>query len=340
MATENLSQQEIDQLFGVRNEGTEPVASSDAQTVAVQPYDFRRPSRISKGRYRSLEAMYGLVAKSIESWLGGRVRSQIEVELLSVEQFSFTEYLLSLDSPCSAFIYDIAGSGGQQLVVNIGQDLAYVLLDRLLGGSVEPRIEDRPLTPLERRVVRVVADRASEELSSAWGEQVSIPTSWSRFEALPEMIQVAAPEDPVLVANLQVRFGTRRSLILLCIPFSVLERFFTDSSERRSHGPKGNPEERLVERALVEQAVLDTEMNVSVRLPATPLAMRRLAALAPGDVISTTIPIDALAEVWIQDRPRYRARVGRNGVHVAAQILDTLTAPRAVDQLSTDPRMP
>ena len=331
MSTENLSQQEIDQLFGVPDEGTAAGTATQTAELVVQPYDFRRPSRISKGRYRSLEAMYGLVAKSIESWLGGRVRAQVEVELLSVEQFSFTEYLLSLDSPCSAFIYDIDGSGGQQLVVNLGQDLAFVLLDRLLGGSSEPRIEARALTPLERRVVRVVADRASQELATAWADHVPIPTSWSRFETLPEMIQVAAPEDPVLVANLQVRFGTRRSLILLCIPFSVLERFFTDSSERRVHGPKGNPEERRVERALVEQAVLDTEVHVAVRLPSTPIPMQKLADLAAGDVIQTPIPTDSLAEVLVQDCPRFHARVGRRGNYVSAQILDEITSPRTAD---------
>lgn len=333
MSTENqnLSQQEIDQLFGVSDQSAVADSVEPSASLAVQPYDFRRPSRISKGRYRSLEAMYGLVAKSVESWLGGRVREQLEVELLSVEQFSFTEYLLSLDSPCSAFIYDIDGTGGQQLVVNLGQDLAYTLLDRLLGGSAEPRIEERALTPLERRVVRVVADRAAHDLAEAWGDHVPIPTSWSRFETLPEMIQVAAPEDPVLVANLQVRFGSRRSLILLCIPFSVLERFFTDSSERRVHGPKGTPSERLVERALVEDAVKTTEMVVAVRLPATPVDMRRLATLQPGDVIQTPLPIDSLAEVLIQDRARYRARVGRKGNHVSAQILDEIAAAPSGD---------
>ncbi len=330
MSTENLSQQEIDQLFGVPEETPDGPATPSTE-VTVQPYDFRRPSRISKGRYRSLEAMYGLVAKSIESWLGGRVRSQVEVELLSVEQFSFTEYLLSLDSPCSAFVYDIAGTGGQQLVVNLGQDLAFVLLDRLLGGSTEPRIEARALTPLERRVVRVVADHTAEELSMAWEDHVSIPTSWSRFETLPEMIQVAAPEDPVLVANLQVRFGTRRSLVLLCIPFSVLERFFSDSSERRVHGPKGNPEERQIERVLVEQAVLDTEVHVAVRLPSTPVSMQRLADLNPGDVIQTPIPTDSLAEILVQDRPRFEARVGRKGNYVSAQILHEIAPAHAAD---------
>lgn len=333
MTTENqnLSQQEIDQLFGVADKSAVSESAEPAFGVTVQPYDFRRPSRISKGRYRSLEAMYGLVAKSLESWLGGRVREQIEVELLSVEQFSFTEYLLSLDSPCSAFIYDIEGTGGQQLVVNFGQDLAYVLLDRLLGGSIEPRIEERALTPLERCVVRVVADHAAKDLTEAWGDHVRIPTTWSRFETLPEMIQVAAPEDPVLVANLQVRFGSRRSLILLCIPFSVLERFFTESSDRRVHGPKGTPDERLVERALVEEAVLTTDMTVAVRLPATPVDMRRLATLQPGDVIQTPLPIDSLAEVLIQDRRRFRARVGRKGTHVSAQILDEIVAAHAGD---------
>lgn len=296
-------------------------------TEATVPlYDFRRPTRILRGRQATLQALYGVAAKSLESWLTGRMRSQIEVEVESVEQVSCADYLPTLDSPCATFIYEIEESGGQQLAVTFGRDLVFTLLDRLLGGAGEPQVETRILTPLERRVMRVVADHTASDLAAAWADQLPLTTIWRRFEALPEMIQIAAPEDDLLVTSLRVAFHARSSSIVVAIPFSVLRGFFSDGPERRAHGPKGNPEERRLERALVEGAVRATGMTVAVRLPVTAVAMRTLAALRPGDVLPTRLPVDSLAEIHIQDSPRFRARVGRRGDQVSAQIVDEVVA--------------
>ena len=82
-----------------------------AAALDVQVYDWRRPHRVSKERLRTLEAMYERLVKGLEAWLVSRVRGQVEVRLQGVEQFSFGEFTLSLPMPCSAFIFDIAGTG-------------------------------------------------------------------------------------------------------------------------------------------------------------------------------------------------------------------------------------
>ena len=72
MSSESLSQNEIDALFS--GGGTETATAPVAEAPEVQFYDFRRPSRISKDRKRSLSAMYGILAKGLEGWLTGRIR--------------------------------------------------------------------------------------------------------------------------------------------------------------------------------------------------------------------------------------------------------------------------
>lgn len=48
-------------------------------------------------------------------------------------------------------------------------------------------------------------------------------------------------------------------------------------------------------------------------------------------MIQTPIPTDSLAEILVQDRPRFQARVGRRGNYVSAQILDEIASPRSAD---------
>lgn len=324
MASETLSQQEIDLLFdGAHVTGTPP-ANTETPTSDVQVYDFRRPNRLSKDRLRSLEAMYGLLAKSLENWLTARARSQVEVELLEVQQFSFGEFTLSLPTPCASFIFDIRGTGGQQGVLDFGQELAFFVIDRLLGGTGPTLVMERPLTPLERLMVRIVADRVASQLKEIWDDHVALDLELSRFESIPDMLQIANREDPVLVANLEVSAAGMRSPLVICLPFGVLERFFTSSSSQRVQGPRGSSEERAADRTAIESSLRRTRLPVRVRLPEFPLSMRQLASLRPGGVLLTGHAPDADVEVYVGEQKRYYASVRRTGRKLAVRISDTI----------------
>lgn len=234
MSSETLSQEEIDLLFD--GQRAPAPAARRTRPPDVQVYDFRRPSRISKDRQRSLEAMYDLLAKTLENWLTGRVRSQVEMNLLEVQQFSFGEFVMSLPTPCSSFVFDIADSGGQQGVIDFGPELAFYLVDRLLGGSGPPVVLEQALTPLERTMVWIAAERITNLLSEIWRDHVKLDLELSRFESIPDMLQIANREDPVLVANIEVSADGMRSPLLVCLPFGVLEKFFTTSGCSGSTG--------------------------------------------------------------------------------------------------------
>src|SRR5690606_7064675 len=158
-------------------------SSRAAERLAVRPYDFRQPSRISKDRMRSLRAIYGLMAKALEGWMTGRVREHTELEVASLDQHSFGELVFSMPTPSCSYIYDVADSGGQQMLIDFDADLALFLIDRLLGGSGEPIEVTGPLTMIEQGVVRIIADRVATELVEAWKEHVRFGLTLSRFES-------------------------------------------------------------------------------------------------------------------------------------------------------------
>ena len=264
MSSETLSQNEIDLLFsGGRPEAPVPTGKRDA-SEEVQVYDFRRPARISKDRKRSLLAMYRLLAKSIESWLTGRVRDQVEVELQSVEQLTFGEFMLALPSPCASYIMNV-GDTDHQGVVDFGHEFNFFLVDRLLGGAGNHVVPERALTPIERQIVRVVADRVAFQLAEVWKDYVRMELEITGFESIPEMLQIANREDPVLVANIGVTMGDLHSLLLLCLPFSTLEKFFTGTSKRRTSKAEGTVEERAYDRTQIEDTLRTAQLSVGAR---------------------------------------------------------------------------
>ncbi len=322
MSGVTLSQTDIDRLLGGAG-GGRPAAVRP--TEEIQLYDFRRPFRVSKERMRTLEAMYERMVRSLEGWLIGRVRGQIELRLQSIEQFSFGEFTLSLPTPCASYIFDIHDTGGQQGVVDVGHEFAYFLVDRLFGGSGGVTTMDRSLSPIERMAVRTVVDRITQLLAEIWRDHVPLDLTPSGFESFPDILQVANRDDPVLVANIECTSGSMRSLILVLLPFAVLEKFFNTSGQRgRLSEAVVSDREREANRELTEALLRATHAEVSVRLPTFKLPMRSLLDLPPGAVLATGIPRDAQVEILIGGQRRFTAVAGRVKQNLAAQVLDPI----------------
>ena len=333
MGSETLSQNEIDALLGGGVGATAeaaPVARGSSTDARV--YDFRRPHRVSKEKLRTLEAMYERFAKSLEGWLLGRVRGGVQLALQSVEQSSFGEFALSLPTPCASYTFELEGTGGQHGVVDFGHEFAYFLVDRLFGGSGTPALPDRALTPIERMAVRVAADKVLSITQEIWQDYIELTPEMTGFESIPEILRIANREDPVLVATIEVTTGETRSLLLVCLPFSVLERFFAGGNERRAT-QLGTPDEQAHHRELSELSLRGTRVPVSARLPEFRLSVRELMGLAVGSVLSTGIPRTDALDVSLGEQRRFRAAPGRVGSSLAVRITDGLTPAPETDTL-------
>jgi flagellar motor switch protein FliM len=269
--------------------------------------------------------MYERVAKSLEGWVTGRVRDQIEMRLQSVEQFSFGEFTLSLSSPCASFIFNVNDSGGQQGVFDIGQDFAFYLVDRLFGGNGRQPYGNRPLTRVERMALRSVVERATALLIEVWSDHIPLQLEISSFESFPDILtQNANRDDPVLAANIEVTVGEISSLLLICLPFTVLDKFFTHTGKRRINSVTGTEQERAISREIAEQTLRITNVNVSARLPEFRMSMRDIASLAEGGIIQTALPHDSPVRVRVGPQERFIGTVGRVGTKLAVRVADTV----------------
>jgi len=324
MSSETLSQHDIDRLLGGGGRASTATGTPFSNAALdVQVYDFRRPHRVSKERLRTLEAMYERLVKGLEAWLISRVRGQIEVRLQSVEQFSFGEFTLSLPMPCSSYIFDIAGTG-QKGVLDIGPEFSTYVVDRFFGGEGTGSPLTRALTPIERMAVRNVADKVASLLQEIWQDHVPMELNITGFESSPEILQVVNREDPVLVANVEFSTGSVSSLLLLCLPFSVLDKFFTSSGQQRLALLATNEQEREQTRLRSEAALRATKVPLTARLPDFQLSMRDLAQVTEGSIIPTNIPKDAKVIVRAGTQERFIGHAGRVNGNLAVRIMDAL----------------
>jgi flagellar motor switch protein FliM len=318
------------------------IAVDPAVPSAPQPYDFRRPYRISTDRLRALRVMHENLGSSLEGWLLSRVRGDIEISLQGLEQCSFGEFTASLPTPCASYTFELGQPGAHGGVVDFGIDFAFFLVDRLFGGGTTVGYPDRPLTPIERMGVRTIAERAVATMAETWREYMELEPSLVGFESVPEMIRIANREDPVLVATYDAVVTKGSSRLAFCLPFSVVEKFLAVGTVRRAAAPH-SAEEQAVSQALAESALRGTRVTVSARLPQFPLTLGEVMSLQAGSLVDTGISRTAELDVHVGDQCRFRALPGRVSHSLAVRITEgvlptpeTMTVPLTRNRETTD----
>jgi flagellar motor switch protein FliM len=169
--TQILSQSEIDALLSNLESGQEPAPGgfvAPAVTAkTVKPYDFRRPDKFSRAQTRTLQTLHETFGRLIASSLAGTLRIPINVNLASIEQGIYDEFLQGLKSPTVLEIISFEPLPGSA-VLEIELNLAFVFIERLLGGAGKGWNRNRELTDLEIALIKNLSNVMMGNLKDAW----------------------------------------------------------------------------------------------------------------------------------------------------------------------------
>ena len=107
---EELSDEELQALLASAannrtHTGENPLAN------APLSYDFKRPQRVNKDQLRVMESIHEQFARLFSSTLSGTMRMVVDVDLAFVDQVLYSEFILSLNTPCSAYSFTMDPPG-------------------------------------------------------------------------------------------------------------------------------------------------------------------------------------------------------------------------------------
>ncbi|MCS7176633.1 MAG: hypothetical protein NZ960_03255 [Candidatus Kapabacteria bacterium] len=168
----------------------------------VLPYDFRRPNRISKAQLRSLQSIHESFAETVAYHLLSRLQALASLSVTSVDQLFYSEYLLSLPRPGCLYVAEVGGSQ-QHIILELSQQLALVIVERLLGGEgITPPPKTRSITPIEQAVLKGVVEHMCRVLEESWAPTAPLEFRLVRMETEPDFVQIASASEIVVVVSL------------------------------------------------------------------------------------------------------------------------------------------
>jgi flagellar motor switch protein FliM len=312
-----LSQEEIDALLGSAREIEKETAREPAEANGGEAtlYNFRRPDRVSKEQIRSLHFLHDRFARNVATSLSAYLRSATEIGVVSVEQFTYSEFLMSLPDPTAFYALSLVPIDGLG-ALELNPTIAFAMIDRMLGGSGKAsQAVSRSLTEIEQNVVDSVIKLILENLTESWRPILTVQFKIHGRETRPQMLQVAAPNEVFILLVFDIRIGDARGMLNLCVPAAVGNHF-----AQGWHGTHREP--TTAERRRLVDNLARVRVPISASL-GTRMEAREVIAIRPGDCISLGRPVCEPVEVHAGRVAKWRGRPVRMERRLGVEISET-----------------
>ncbi|SET41461.1 flagellar motor switch protein FliM [Salinibacillus kushneri] len=324
MAEDVLSQNEIDALLSALSSGEMDAdeLKKEETEKKVRVYDFKRALRFSKDQIRGITRIHENYARLLTTFLSTNLRTFSSVSVASVDQIPYEEFIRSIPKRTILNIFSVSPLEGQ-LLIEVNPNIAYAILDRLLGGKGVSFNKVDNLTEIETKIMSDVFEKSITSLQEAWSSLVDIDPILEDFEVNPQFLQMVSPNETVVVISLNITIGESSGMINICIPHIVLEPIISKLSvhywmQNQSNNAKPEDSERISSQ--IKQAHVD----VRAVLGESSITIDEFLHLKENDVIHLNQEIDKPLVVYVHQEPKFEAQPGKKKKKLAVQILNEI----------------
>lgn len=318
-----LSQDEVDLLLSAVSEGEIAEAHEEGETeegVHLTTYDFRRPERVSKEQLKGLQSLFEAFAREVSILFPPFLRTVVRVDLTSIDQLTYDEFILSVARPTALSIVNMAPLEGNA-VLEMSPSMVFPIVDRVLGGKGTTLAEPRELTEIENRIIQRIVMMILGALARAWDQLIEFNLEVLQQESDPLIVQIVAGSEMVVLVGYEIHIGETVGTMNFCIPLMVLNPILDQISQQAHFSRRVSPETARTTQAVISNTLLRVWVPVEAVLGRADLSLEQVARLRVGDIIQLETSPDSPLLVEVGGCPRFEARRGRRGEQSAVQIL-------------------
>ena len=293
-----LSQQEIDAVFQKKQERR-------FETPAAR-FDFRRPDRIPKSQVRAIHLLHDTFVRNLVSSLSAYLRSYLAVNLVSVEQLSYAEFLEGLPSPTCMVSLGLQPYDGNG-VMELNPSLVFPVLEMLLGGTGRSTAAlDRDITEIEQKLLDGLIRIILQDLREAWKGVTAVEFTVEAMETEPQMLRVLAPNEAVVTIGVEIKIGETVGMMNIALPSIVIkmmrQKFDQQWSVRKSQASDA-------EQARFLNRLKDAVFTLEARLEGLELSVRDLLDLNEGTLVTFDHPVGCPIQLILNGKDKYVGQV-------------------------------
>lgn len=317
-----LSQSEIDELLKALNTG-----ELDVQNITTAPEDrkirnhnFRRPSKFAKDHIKTLNVIHDNYARLLSNFLSGYLRTLVQIQVISVEAIAYYEFNNSISNPAVLAIVDFSPLSGS-IIFEMAPSIAYVLIDRILGGKGYPMDKIREFTEVELAIIERIIVQVLNLMREPWENVMAIKPRLEKIETNAQFAQIISANEMVALVTLSAKIGEVEGMINICIPHMVVEPIVPKLSTKYWF-TKNEKEKNNENKDTIEQKIENTKIPVRAILGRTTILVNDFLDLQPGDVIPLDSSINGNLEILVGDLLKFYGTPGVKRNRIAVKVTE------------------
>lgn len=324
MVEEVLSQNEIDSLLSAITSGEMDADELrvEKEEKKVQVYDFKRALRFSNDQIRGIYRIHENYARLLTTFFSAQLRTYVNINVASVDQIPYEEFIRSIPEMTILNIYSVAPLDGR-ILMEVNPNIAYALLDRLLGGKGDSISKIENLTEIDTMLMSQLFEKAIPSLSEAWTSLVEIDPVLEDLEVNPQFLQMVSPNETVVVVTLATEVGETSGMINICIPHIVLEPIISKLSVHywmqtaaKDRDPKAYE--------MISENIQQAHIELTTMLGQTNINIDQFLHLQKDDIIALDQSIDQPLTLKINDQAKFVVQPGQSKNRLSVQVLDEI----------------
>lgn len=303
-----LSQEEINALFSAMSSEDASLGSTQEKAPAARKvvgYDFHRADRIPQDQLRSIHLLHEHFGRNFASSLSAYLRAFVEVNLVSLEQVSYSAFIKTLPDPTLFSSIGMPPMDGN-LALELDPALVYPMIDMILGGPGHPQVGNRNLTDIELNIVEGVVKLAMKDLEVAWRPIIEFEFYLDSKGTKAQMFQIVSPAETVIAAHLELKIGENSGMMNLCIPARVLKLLRNKFDQQWS---VKRPKAASPELERIFDLIKGIPISLSGEIRSSCLTVGDLLKISVGDVVQLNERVSDPVLLSIGGKAKFAGRI-------------------------------
>lgn len=320
---EVLSQNEIDNLLAALSSGevdAEEMKGGDEKHV--KDYDFARPAKFSKEHLRTLEIIFEHYGRLLSTNLPGYLRKNIQIEVVNAEAVTYQEFSNALSNPVILGVSNFSPMKGN-ILIEMGINLGYAMIDRMLGGEGEPLEKSRDFSEIELTILEKILGVCVKLMREPWANVLEINPYLERIETNSQFAQIISPSEMTALVTLNIHMGEIEGLMNICIPYMAVEDIMDRLSTKYWYSTLQDKDENDYEEA-IESLIKRAQIPITAMLGTTELSVQEFAGLQVGDIIRLNVDVEDELNVYVGNIKKFTALPGSSGENYAVRVTSVL----------------
>ncbi len=318
-----LSQDEIDRLLNAYSSGElDTDEYVEEKNSEVKLYDFKRPSKFSKEHLRTLESIFEHYGRLLYTNLPAYLRKNVQVDVLSAEAVTFSEFSNSLSNPVLFSLVSFAPLPGT-VAIELATNLGYCIVDRMLGGEGVSLEKKREFSEIELTIIEKVMSICVELLRDPWKNVVDVNPTLERIETNLQFAQIISPQEMTAIVTINLKIGDVEGLMNICLPYSTLEDVIDKLNIKYWYSTMQSQEEGSYETA-IETLISKVDIPIKAVLGTSSMSVAEFVNLRKGDLIKLDAEIDKELTVYVGNMKKFMALPGSADNNYAVRVTSVI----------------